>query len=285
MSGWRIPVFLLIVVACSSDRTDPGIPPDVPLELTSTTLDGAIALTWTDNSYASDPGNFEHYRVYSTSYDLDAQPAPTCGTSWRLEGTTVAPEFLVGAMTNGISRCFAVSAVSIDGAESSRSEVQADTPRPDLRNVLVFARQAQDAESGFRFWDDLNGDDRSQDDELGLVRDGSATNIDFSVERDGTGALFLAPVRAGTGVELYSNTPVEDLTSIDVAASGPYRTSAIEAAPGFGYVFEMEAGDQFLRYGALRVTHVGQTFLIFDWAFQTDPGNPQLLVVRSTAAK
>ena len=28
----------------------------------------------------------------------------------------------------------------------------------------------------------------------------------------------------------------------------------------------------------MRVTHVGQTFLILDWAFQTDPGNPQLLV-------
>ena len=26
------------------------------------------------------------------------------------------------------------------------------------------------------------------------------------------------------------------------------------------------------------MTHVGQTFLIFDWAFQTDPGNPELLV-------
>ena len=48
--------------------------------------------------------------------------------------------------------------------------------------------------------------------------------------------------------------------------------------PGFGYVFEMDGGDGFKRYGALRVTHVGQDFLIVDWAFQTDPGNPELLV-------
>jgi hypothetical protein len=279
MWGWRTPVFLLLVTACSSARTDPGIPPDVPEALYTTTLDGAVALHWDDNAYISDPANFEHYRIYSSS-----QIGITgCSSSWRLEGTTVAPEFLVGALTNGVSRCFAVSAVSIDGAESGLSGGRSDTPRPDTRNVLLFARQVEDAESGFRFWDDLNGDGLVQDSELGLVRPGSAGDIDFSVERDGTGALFLTPVRAGTGVELYLNVPVEDLTSIDVAPSGTYRTSAIEAAPGFGYVFEMEAGDQFLRYGALRVTHVGQEFLIFDWAFQTDPGNPQLLVVKKTA--
>jgi hypothetical protein len=276
MWGWRTPVFLLLVAACSSARTEPGIPPDVPDFLYTTTLDGAVALYWDDNAYTADPANFEHYRVYSTS-----QIGITgCNSSWRLEGTTVAPEFLVGALTNGVSRCFAVSAVSVDGAESALSGARGDTPRPDARNILLFARQVDDAESGFRFWDDLYSDRLVQDSELGLVRQGSAGDIDFSVERDGTGALFLAPVRAGTGVELYSNVPVQDLTSIDGAAGGPYRTSAIEAEPGFGYVFEMEAGDPYFRYGALRVTHVGQEFLIFDWAFQTDPGNPQLVVVK-----
>ena len=135
--------------------TDPGIPPDVPADLVSTTLDGAVALSWTDNAYTSDPANFENYRIYSTSYDLDDD---LCGTSWGLEGTTVAPEFVVGALANGRPACFAVSAASIDGAESARSARCADTPRPDSRNVVLFARQAQDAESGFRFWDDLNGD-------------------------------------------------------------------------------------------------------------------------------
>ncbi|HEX7336243.1 MAG TPA: hypothetical protein VF252_03460 [Gemmatimonadales bacterium] len=275
MRGWLTSVLLVLLVACSSDRTDPGIPPDVPASLTSTTLDGAIALFWTDNSFTSDPANFSNYRIYSTSYDLDAD---LCGSSWGVEGTTVAPEFVVGALANGVSRCFAVSAVSVDGAESARSLVQHDTPRPDSRNVVLFARQVQDAESGFRFWDDLNGDGVAQPAEVGLVRAGSATDIDFSVERDVAGALFFDPVRAGTGVEFYSDVPVEDLTSIDVAASGTYATTLIEASPGFGYVFEMDGGDGFLRYGAVRVTHVGQTFLILDWAYQTDPGNPELLV-------
>jgi hypothetical protein len=280
MWGWRILVMLVLVVACSDGPSDPGIPPDVPAALTSTTLDGAVALFWEDNSFTSDPANFSNYTVYSTSYDLDAD---LCGSTWGVEGTTVAPEFVVGAMVNGIPRCFAVSAVSVDGAESARSLIRQDTPRPASRNVVLFARQVQDAESGFRFWEDQDGDGQADDSELGLVRLGSAGNIDFSVERDGTGAFFLEPVRAGTGVEFYSDIPVEDLTSIDFAAVGPYGTTPIEASPGFGYVFEVDGGDGFARYGAIRVTHVGQTFMILDWAFQTDPGNPELVVTKKTA--
>ena len=83
------------------------------------------------------------------------------------------------------------------------------------------------------------------------------------MDRDGSGDLFLTPVRAGTGVEYYDeNDPVQDLTSIDFAADLEYRTTAIEAVPGFGYVFETDGGDGFVRYGAVRVTHVGTTFLI-----------------------
>ena len=280
MRGWRIPVILAVAAACSSnDRTSPGVPPDVPASLSSTTLDGAIALNWSDNAYTSDPGNFQNYRIYSTTYDLDRN---LCGTSWQVEGTTVAPEFVVGALVNGIPRCFSVSAVSVDGFESDRSPSRSDTPRPDTRNVLIYAVQVQSAGSGFRFWDDLNGDGQVQNNELGLVRAGTAPNIDFAVDQDIHGDLFLTPVRAGTGVEYYDDTkPVEDLTSIDFAADRTYRTSGILAIPGYGYVFEMSENDGFKRYGAVRVTHVGQTFLILDWAYQTDPGNPELIVTRT----
>jgi hypothetical protein len=284
MRGFRAPVLFLLVAACSSDHTAPGDTPDVPATLASTTLDEAIALTWLDNSYTADPANFRNYRVFSTTYDLDNA---VCG-AWRLEGTTVAPEFIVGALPNGVPRCFAVSAVSVTGAESAQSPVRTDTPRPDARNVVVYAVQSRADSSGFRFWDD-DGDGQVEDGELGRIRPGAATDIDFFVDRDGTGALFFNPVRAGTGVELYGNVPVEDLTSVDVAPCiagatpgqcAAYTTSPIEASPGFGYVFETDGGDGFIRYGAVRVTHVGQSFLILDWSFQTDRGNPELLVQR-----
>ncbi len=291
MRGWWTPVFLGLVAACSSDRTSPGNPPDVPADLTSTTLDRAVALSWSDNAYTADPANFGSYAIYSTTYDFDND---LCGNTWALEGTTVAPEFVVGALTNGVSRCFTATARSVEGAESARSQARADTPRPDSRNVLLNVLQAQNAGSGFRFWDDLNADQQVQDSELELVRAGSATDIDFVVERDGTGSVFLTPVRPGTGVEFYADIPVGDLTSVDFApcipdsspdGCAPYTTSPIEASPGFGYVFETDGGDGFVRYGAVRMTHVGPTFVIFDWAFQTDRGNPELLVGKKTAGR
>lgn len=274
MRAWWIPLLVALTACSDDDRTGPDArAPDTPASLTSVSLDGAIALTWSDNSFLSDPDNFRDYRVYSTSYDLDRDE---CGTDWGLEGTTVAPEFIVGALSNGISRCFHVTAVSVDGFESNRSPVRADTPRPDARNIVLFTVQDDPSLSGFRFWDDLDGDDRADDAELGLVRAGTSNTIDLSVDRDLADDVFLTPVRPGTGVEYYDDVLVEDLTSIDFAEDREYRDTPIQALPGFGYVFEMDGGDGFLRYGAVRVTHVGQSFILMDWAFQTDPGNPEL---------
>ena len=248
-----------------------------PSSLASTSLDGAIALDWSDNAYTSAPDAFADYRVYSAHYDLDAG---ICQDDWALEGTTVAPEFVVGAISNGVPRCFAVTAVSVEGYESLWSPVRDDTPRPDARNVIVYARQAQDAGSGFRFWQDLNADGLAEGNELGLLKSGSSATIDFSVERAVDGSLWLAPVRSGTTLAVYGAVPVADLTSIDYAPVSGYSTSAAEAVPGWGYVFEMDGGDGFARYGAVRVTHVGQDYLILDWAYQTDPGNPELVARR-----
>jgi hypothetical protein len=265
------------LAGCGSDSTTgPGNAPPAPTDLTSTSLDGAVALTWSDNAFEADPGNFSSYIVYSTSYDLDQDQ---CGTSWSIEGTTVAPEFIVGAMTNGVSRCFEVTASSPSAAESGPSPVRNDTPRPDARNVVVFARQAQNAGSGFSFWQDLNSSGSVNANELGLVLDGTDASADFTVERDINGTLFLTPARAGVTVALYGSVAVEDLTSIDIAPLSGFDASGLEALPGWGYVFEMP-GTQFVQYGAVRVTHVGQNFLILDWAYQTDPGNPELVVGR-----
>ena len=78
-------------------------------------------------------------------------------------------------------------------------------------------------------------------------------------------------------MRLYSNAPVADLTSIDFAPASGYARSMIQAVPGYAYVFEIVEGST-VRYGALRMTHVGRDYLIFDWSFQTDPGNPELQI-------
>jgi hypothetical protein len=277
MRYWWIPA-LILFAACSDDDdpNGPGVTPEAPTTLSSTSLDGAVALVWSDNPFQNDPDIFANYRVYSTDFDIDTGD---CGAEFEVEGTTVAPEFLVAALANGVPRCFTVTAVSVDGLESDRSPLRGDTPRFDSRNIALSAAPVTENNSGFRFWDDLNDNGSVELDELGIVRSASSPDIDFFVDRDGNGALFLTPVRAGTGVEYYDEEdPVQDLTSIDFAPELTYRTTPIEAVPGFGYVFEMDGGDDFPRYGAVRIQHVGSTFLILDWAYQPDPGNPELIV-------
>ncbi len=248
---------------------------DAPASLFSISLNGAIHLEWDDNAYTTEPTRFKWYRIYSTDYNLDTG---LCDTSWLLEGTTVAPEFLASAMTNGLPRCFGVTAVSREGYESLWSPLRQDTPRPDARNTLVFAYDEDTTRSGFRFWDDLNGDGRGQASELGRVQSGNLTSIDFRVYRDPTDStLWLVPEFAGTRMQLYSTSPVADLTSIDLAPASGYSRNMIQAVPGYAYVFEIVEGTT-LHYGALRMTHVGRDYLIFDWSFQTDVGNPELQI-------
>lgn len=243
--------------------------------LASTSLDGAIALTWSDNPFEADPAGFRNYRVYSAAYDLDAD---RCADAWSLEGTTVAPEFIAGVLPNGVPRCFGVSAATVEGFESLWSPIVDDTPRPESRNVAIQASQVNATSSGFRFWRDANSDNVVQRSELGLVVAGNATEADFSIERDALNAMYLTPQRTQVSVATYGSGPVADLTTIDRAPVSGYSRVPVELQPGHAYVAEIGgATDGFARFGAVRVTHVGRDFIILDWSYQPDPGNPELI--------
>ncbi len=246
-----------------------------PTFLTSTTLNGAVYLAWDDTPFTGNQNAFSHYQVYSTSYDLDRN---LCGTSWVVEGTTVSPEFLVGSLANGVPLCFGVSAISVDDIESDKSPLRNDTPRPDARNVVLYSSDTLSGQqSGFRFWLDANGNGLVDAGELGLVGSALTGTNDFVLVNSG-GTLWLTPPRAAATMQVYGNTPIGDLTDIDLAPNGGYAATAISASPMWGYVFEMTEGS-FYKYGALRVTAVGPKYIIFDWSYQTDPGNPELIRV------
>jgi hypothetical protein len=263
---------MLAFAACSSDYgTGPrGGSLETPEALVSVSLNTAVQLSWDPNARLANPDRFEHYDVYSTSYDLDRGVCDDAG--WALEGTSVSEDFLVSGLTNGVPLCFAVSSVSTSGYESAVSAYRNDTPRYDSRNVLVSTAQSDLSTSGFRF-------EFSSSSELGQVVSGSRNDIDFRVDRHGDGSIWLTTVRSGTSVVLYSQDPVQDLTSIDIAPLDGYVTGSIEAVPGYAYVFETRLGDD-LHYGAVRITHTASSYVILDWAYQTDFGNPELRLVR-----
>ena len=94
---------------------------------------------------------------------------------------SIAPEFLVAELPNARGFCFAVSAESIEGWESMWSDVVADTPRPDARNVVMYRLGADATASGFRFADGV---------QLGIVTAGTSPSIDFRVVA-GTGSALM----------------------------------------------------------------------------------------------
>jgi hypothetical protein len=259
----------MALAACSGDyatRPGGGTSLETPNNLTSVSLSTAIQLSWDPNARLDRPDAFEHYNVYSTSYDLDRGVCDNQG--WALEGTSVSEDFLVSGLTNGVSLCFAVSAVSTSGNESTVTASRYDTPRFDARNILIDASQSHLSTSGFRF--EFPGSSQ-----LGQIVSGDRNDIDFVVNRRNDGSLWMTTVRNGTSVVLYSQDPVQDLTSIDVAPLDGYFTGSIEAVTGYAYVFQTQLSDG-LHYGAVRVTHVGADYIILDWAYQTDFGNPEL---------
>jgi fibronectin type 3 domain-containing protein len=251
-----------------------------PDTLNSISLNQAIHLQWTDNAALADT-TFKWYRVYSASYNLDQG---LCGADWVLEGTTVSNEFLATLLTNGVPRCFGVSAITNQGYESLWSPLHQDTPRPDARNVLVYADAANPALSGFRFWLDANNDGIAQPSELGIVAAGTRPDVDFSIRRGAGDTLWFVPQFAGDSMRLYSTAPVADLTAIDFAPAGGYSRNQFQAVPGYGYVFQRLENAKY-HYAGVRVTHVSRDYVIFDFSIQTDPGNPELVVMHPGPAQ
>ena len=236
-----------------------------PLGLTSVTLDRAIHLEWQDNAVSSTVATFDHYRVYSSAY---SSAKGTCEAPWYFEGSTVSDAFLVGNLPNGQSRCFAVSAVSFEGQESTWSNARLDTPRSDAKNVLVYVAETKADSAGFLFNDETPKI-------LGVVSPAARADADFTLSRHADGTVWLTPARVGSTVRLYQATAVADLSAIDRAPLTGYASTPLEVTPGLAYVFQLQETDG-THFGVLRVQFVTKDFIVFDWAYQDGVGNPEL---------
>ena len=240
-----------------------GLP--APLGLVTISLNAAIQLAWRSNAVDAAHGTFDHYRLYSTAYD---GTRGVCTTDWVVEGTTVSDGFLAGNLVNGVARCYAVSAITVDGHESPWSDAHVDTPRFDARNAFVYSSVARRDSSGFLFLDEPAK-------KIGVVASSTRTDLDFTIERHTDGSLWFAPARTGVTMALYTNVPVADLTSVDHAPSTGFGAVTIQAVAGYAYVFRMVKADG-VHYAAARVAFVTSDYVVFDWSYQSAPGSAEL---------
>lgn len=250
------------------------VAPPVPTGIEIVALDGSNYVRWDDNARAS--ADFSFYRVY-----LDDGT-----TQGFLLGETDSQGFLDELAENGVTSAYFVTAVDDQGHESGGSSLAEGTPRPDFTGEVVYAFQDQPGLSGFRF---------ENDESIDPIVDGTSPLRDFRLELDAQGWWLVPDV----GVEVTPNGfattalkcgPGADAGCVDVStaptSAGAYTTADVALFPQTSYVLRYVASDGLLRYGVIRVTLLGfdqnnDALMIFDWAHQTQPDNPDLSVIPS----
>ena len=244
------------------------VPPPSPRGVEVVALDGTNYIRWEDN--ARDAEDFFFYRVYLETEDGSF-----------LLGETDSEGFLDELARNGVTSTYFVSSVDDQGHEGEGSASAAGTPRPDFTGEVVYAFEDRPGLSGFRF---------QQDESLDPLVDGSDPERHFRLEVDGQG-WWLVP---GSGVEVVREGfittalkcgPGADAGCVDVSRAptdaGSYTTDDVALVPQTSYVLRYRGDDGRLRYGVVRVSlqgfdQNGDALMIFDWAHQIQPDNPDL---------
>lgn len=245
-------------------------PPPVPDGVDAVALDGAVYVRWNDNARSA--ADFEFYRIYLEGGD----------GSVVFLGETDSEGFVDLLVENGSTYGYFVTSVDTQGHESQGSALSEATPRPDYHGELVWAFEDRPSESGFRF---------QESEDVDPILPGSSSDRHFRLEVDAEGWWLVT----GPGVEVHGTAiavsalrcgPAADAgcTDVRIAPSSGYSSADIGLAPGYAYVLRVPAGGGAWRYGLVRVTHVGFAqnggLVLFDWAFQLQPGNPALSVSR-----
>jgi hypothetical protein len=220
-------------------------PPAAPQAVSSVTGDGRVTLTWVRNT---EPDLLQYNVWRGLEYN---------GEYHKL-GSTASTTYVDETAENGVTYFFAVSAVDRSGNESALSvESVFDTPRPEgFDLILVDAAAAPDGPSGYDF-------------SAGLRRTAAdpATDIFYST---GGGLNFLVVRDDRTFLQ---DAGYHELDALDWVPDGGW-SPAYEVEAILGHCYYAWTRDN--HFAKARVTALGDGYVTLDWAYQTDPGNPEL---------
>ena len=247
-------------------RVPEPVPPAVPERLETVALDGAAYIRWDDEPAAED--DFLAYRIYASAEG-----------GYFLVGETDSPGFVDFLAENGHTTTYFVTSLDDQGHESDGSEAVDCTPRLDYTGDIMYTHQDVPTASGFRF---------QESEDLQAVMPGNSEDRHFRLEADARGlrmvpgpnariypeARWTTALKCGPGADL-------DCESWESAPTSGYSSAPVALDPGFTYMFRVPGDDGDTRFGALRATitgldQEGDELIVFDWAYQTQAGNPNL---------
>lgn len=241
-------------------------PPD-PTGVQAVALDGAIYLRWSD--VARGEADFSFYRIYQ-----DAGANETF-----LLGETDSEGFLDELAVNGETYRYFVTSVDTQGHESAGSGPASGTPRPDFSGEYLYAASDRPDRAGFRF---------QADESVDPVMDAFDASRHFRLEIDAAG-WWLVP-GPGTSVhpQAFATTALKcgpgadaSCQDLSVAPTSGYTTADLPLDAQTSYALRVRGDDGQTRYATIRVVLLGfdqndDALIIFDWAYQLQPGNPAL---------
>jgi hypothetical protein len=253
-------VTALAVVAsgCNDDTVAPPTdltPPAAPRGVFTVTGDHQATLYWLANT----EGDVAGYRIYTAPVENGPD-----GPYFRA-GTVAAPttSFVVTGLANGVTKYLAVTAVDNNGNESELSyDTVFDTPRPAGFGATLANFVDGVAGAG---WDFSASMTRASDD--------PATDIFFGYN----GAIYQMFTRDNM-TDIQDMGWAGHLDAIDWAPEAGWSPSGtVELIPGHCYVVWTRDN----HFAKFRVTGLSSSVVVFDWAYQTDPGNPELRAGRA----
>jgi hypothetical protein len=249
----------LLLMGCESNDTivlsevDVS-PPATPRGVYSITGDLQVTIVW----LGSDEQDLAGYRVYRAKalegpYDVIAEI--------RVNDLPLQLEFTDREnIRNGKTYYYAVTSFDFEGNESELSyEDVFDTPRPAGVERL-YAREVRSSESAFDFSSFRSV--ASYD-----------SRADIVVTLDG-GTFFVEAVdhpEAATDIQDFGYT--ETLDALDWAVQDGWSTVGWTELI-LGHTYLVWTWDN--HFAKFRVTSIGSTSIVMDWAYQIAPGNPEL---------
>lgn len=242
-------IFLALLIGCKKADEIDTMPPPPPQGIRTISLDNAIEIRW----LPSQAHDVKGYNVWvSNKYD---------GRYSLIASTTTTSLVDYGAI-NGVTYYYALSAYDFSGNESKLTkDVVYDTPRPEGFGVVIYDTAAVRYTSAYSF---------SQYKTLSY----------FDINAD----FFLIKMNGYLYLKVIYDTDIQDMgytSSLDEISASPQNgwslAKAAEAIKGHTYVVWTVDNN----YGKIRITDIGNSWIKFDWAYQTAKGNPELRILKS----
>jgi hypothetical protein len=246
---WLLMTASAVILSGCHDETSPRdrTPPAAPRGVYSVTGDQSVTLHWLRNT----EGDIALYRVYI---------GDCADCAYTRVGSTTATFFKITGLGNAVTKYFAVSAVDLAGNESDLSyDPIHDTPRPAGTNQGLSDRTTSPSTSGWDF-------------SAFTIRPWDDPSTDMYYQVTGGVAQMVCPF---TDTDIQDAGYATSLDAVDFAPSAGWSsTGTVELIVGHCYVLRL--GTTVVNYAKFRVISISSGQVVFDWAYQTDPNNPEL---------